>query len=151
MCQGIESRYNGSNHFLQLNVRSFRLRPSLQCLAISWKRCVSCLMYYLIPLDPNVERRLKPFHKRVLKLVWDIVYSKKTNLVEKIVIILNRAQKKGLSWKTKKPSQGVSSHPNWRWAGQQHDNFKRSNWWPKVQKIFLINVNKSVYYTLDEP
>ena len=51
-------------------------------------------MLYLIPLDPNVERKLKPFHKRVLKLVWDIVYSKKTNLVEKIVTILNRAQKK---------------------------------------------------------
>lgn len=59
-------------------------------------------MYYLIPLDPNVERRLKPFHKRVLKLVWDIVYSKKTNLVEKIVIILNRAQKKRIVMKNEK-------------------------------------------------
>ena len=63
-------------------------------------------MYYLIPLDPNVERRLKPFHKRVLKLVWDIVYSKKTNLVEKIVIILNRAQKKDCHEKRKNLLKG---------------------------------------------
>ena len=111
-------------------------------------------MHYLIPLDPNVERRLKPFHKRVLNLVWDIVYSKKTNLVEKNRNHTKSGLTKKIVMKNEKRKNLLKGCQVARTDAEQASNMiisKGQTGDQRYKKILVLNVNKSVYYTLDEP